>query len=142
MRQITPEFAASRLVKRPNLLQSFRHAWDGWVYALRTQRNLRIHLCAGGMVAATAWWLDLDVLRLAVLALMIGLVIAGELFNTALEAVVDLLSPQYHDHAKIAKDVAAAAVLLLGTTSVIIGLLLLGPPLWQRLVSLGVTSLG
>jgi diacylglycerol kinase len=120
-------------VNRPNLWQSFGHAWNGLVYAVRTQRNARIHLAVGLIVAAVAVWLELDAVRSAVLALTIGAVIVAELLNTALEAFVDLLSPEYHDQAKVAKDVAAAAVLVLGLASVVVGLFLLGPPLWQRL---------
>jgi diacylglycerol kinase len=71
--------------------------------------------------------------RCAVLAMTVGAVIAGEFFNTAVEAMVDLLSPQYHDRAKVAKDVAAGAVLMLGLMSILVGLLILGPPLWERL---------
>ncbi len=116
---------------RPNLLQSFRHAWNGLGYTLRTQRNARIHLLVGLIVAALALCLQLDAVRCAVLALTIGAVIVGETLNTSLEALVDLLSPEYHERAKIAKDVAAGAVLILGITSILVGLLVLGPPLWN-----------
>ena len=118
-------------MKQPHLLQSFRHAWDGWCHAFRTQRNLRIHVAVGGLVAVLAAWLRLDFVKCSILALTIGAVLACELFNPALEAVIDLLSPEYHARAKVAKDVAAAAVLLLGVTSVVLGLLILGPPLWN-----------
>jgi diacylglycerol kinase len=117
-------------MQRPNLWQSFRNAWNGLVYTVRTQRNARIHLAVGLLVFVLAAWLQLDVVRCAILALTIGAVIVGETLNTSLEALVDLLSPEYHDQAKIAKDVAAGAVLVLGLTSIIVGLLILGPPLW------------
>ena len=116
---------------RPNLRQSFRHAWNGLVYTVRTQRNARIHLGVGLTVAALAVWLRLDAVRCALLALTIGAVIVGETINTALEALVDLLSPEYHEQAKVAKDVAAGAVLVLGLTAIAVGLLILGPPLWR-----------
>lgn len=123
-------------MKRPNLWQSFGHAWNGVMYTLRTQRNARIHLVIGAIVAAIAVWLRLDAVRCSILALTIVAVIVGELLNTALEALVDILSPDYHDAAKIAKDVSAGAVLALGVSSVIIGLLILGPPLWGQIMSL------
>ena len=123
-------------MKRPNLWQSFGHAWNGLIYALHTQRNARIHVLVGAIVATLWLWLKLDFIRGAILALTIGAVIVGELLNTALEALVDILSPEYHDRAKVAKDVAAGAVLVLGLTSIIIGLLILGPPLWQRALSI------
>jgi diacylglycerol kinase len=124
---------ASRAVQRPNFWQSVRHAWDGCVFVWRTQRNARIHFLLAAATAGMAIWLQLEPIRCAVLAMTIGAVIAGEFFNTAVEAVVDLLSPQYHERAKIAKDVAAGAVLMLGVMSIVVGLLILGPPLWERL---------
>lgn len=123
-------------MKRPNLWQSFGHAWNGLAFTVRTQRNARIHLVAGCLVAALAVWLRLDAVRCAILAVTIGGVLVGELLNTALEALVDLVSPDYHDAAKIAKDVSAGAVLVLGLTSIVVGFLILGPALWLRIASL------
>ncbi len=122
-------------MKQPNLRQSFGHAWTGLVYTVRTQRNARIHLVVGGIVAGLAVWLRLQPIECAVLALTIGAVIVGETLNTALEALVDLLSPEFHDRAKVAKDVAAGAVLVLGLTSIAVGALILGPPLWRTVMS-------
>lgn len=122
-------------MKRPNLWQSFGHAWTGLVYTVRTQRNARIHLVVGGIVTGLTVWLRLNRLESAVLALTIGAVIVGETLNTSLEALVDLLSPEFHDRAKVAKDVAAGAVLVLGLTSIAVGALILGPPLWQKVMS-------
>jgi len=79
------------------------------------------------------WWLSLSWLEWAVIVLVVTMVWAVEFINTALEAVVDLASPQQHPLARVAKDVAAAAVLLASVGSVVIGLLILGPPLWARL---------
>ncbi len=124
-------------MKRPDLWQSFGHAWNGLAYTVRTQRNARIHIVVGLAVAALAVWLRIDWKSCAVLALTIGAVLVAELLNTALEALVDILSPEYHDAAKIAKDVSAGAVLVLGATSVIVGLLILGPALWMRVFSAG-----
>jgi diacylglycerol kinase len=123
-------------LKRPNLWQSFGHAWNGLAFTVRTQRNARIHLVFAVVVTVLAVWLRLDVIHCAILAVMIGGVLVGELLNTALEALVDLISPDYHDAAKIAKDVSAGAVLILGLTSIIVGLLILGPALWLRIVSI------
>jgi diacylglycerol kinase len=69
----------------------------------------------------------------AVLLLTIALVWTAEFINSALEAVVDLASPQHHPLAKVGKDVGAAAVLIAALTSIIVGLLILGPPLWEKL---------
>jgi diacylglycerol kinase len=80
-----------------------------------------------------AFWLRLPVQDWAVLLLTIALVWTAEFINTALEAVVDLASPQQHPLAKVGKDVGAAAVLIAALTSILVGLLILGPPLWEKL---------
>lgn len=118
--------AASRLA-------SFRHAFAGWWFVLRTQRNAWIHAVASVAVLAIGLWLELGRIEWAVLALTIALVWVAEFVNTAVEAVVDLLSPNIHPLAKIAKDVAAAAVLIAALTAIVVGLLILGPSLWARL---------
>jgi len=83
-----------------------------------------------------AAWLELPARDWAVLFVTIALVWTAEFLNSALEAVVDLASPQHHPLAKVGKDVGAAAVLIAALTSILVGLLLLGPPLWSRLQSL------
>jgi diacylglycerol kinase (ATP) len=117
-----------------NRIDSFRHAFAGLFYMLRTQRNAWVHTAATVGVVSLGLWLRLDALSWSSLALAIGLVWASEFVNTALEAVVDLASPGIHPMARVGKDVAAAAVLVGAITSVIVGLLVLGPPLWDRLI--------
>jgi diacylglycerol kinase (ATP) len=112
---------------------SFRHAFAGWRHVLRTQRNAWIHAVASIGVCAIALWLRLPRLDGAILFLTVALVWVAEFVNTAVEAVVDLLSPDVHPLAKVAKDVAAAAVLIAALAAVAVGLLLLGPPLWLKL---------
>ena len=119
--------------RAPSLWHSFRFAAAGMWYAVRTQRNLRIHFGAAAIVMVLARWLQVSRIVWAILVLLIGLVLAAELINTVVEAVVDLVSPDYHPLAKIAKDVAAAAVLTVSITAVVVGLFLLGPPLWEAL---------
>jgi len=80
-----------------------------------------------------AFWLRLPMRDWAVLLVTIALVWTAEFINTALEAVVDLASPQRHPLAKVGKDVGAAAVLIAALTSILVGLLILGPPLWEKL---------
>jgi diacylglycerol kinase len=120
----------------PSRLASFRFAFAGWWYMLRTQRNAWIHAVISTMVFALGLWLGLGRLEWAVLVLTIGLVWMAEFVNTALEAVVDLASPDLHPLARVGKDVAAAAVLVGAATAAVIGLLVLGPPLWERVSSL------
>ncbi len=121
-----PRRAASRL-------SSFRHAFAGWWFALRTQQNAWIHACASLAVYAVGLWVGLDRVEWAILFLTIGLVWVAEFVNTAIEAVVDLASPDLHPLAKVSKDVGAAAVLVAAFIAVIVGLLILGPPLWGKL---------
>ncbi len=123
-------------MKQPGFWRSMTHAWAGLVYTIQTQLNAKIHLCVGFLVMLVATWLGLDFLHLSVLVLTIGGVLAGETINTTVESIVDLLSPEWHERAKVAKDVSAAGVLILSLTAVIVGLLILGPPLFERLIHL------
>lgn len=118
--------AASRLA-------SFGHAFAGWRYVLRTQRNAWIHAVASVTVCAAALWLQVQRIEWTILVLTIALVWVAEFVNTAVEAVVDLLSPDLHPLAKIAKDVAAAAVLIAALAALVVGLLVFGPLLWLKL---------
>jgi diacylglycerol kinase (ATP) len=112
---------------------SFRHAFVGLIYVIRTQKNAWIHIIATFCVILMAFWLHLSTQDWAILILTISAVWTAEFINTALEAVVDLASPQKHPLAKVGKDVGAAAVLISALSSIIIGILILGPPLWNRL---------
>lgn len=114
--------------------RSFRYAFEGWWYVLRTQHNAWIHALITLAVFALAWWLRLPGRDWATLILAVMVVWMAEFMNTALEAVVDMAMPDAHPLAKVAKDVAAATVLVGAIGAVLIGLLLLGPPLWQRLL--------
>lgn len=113
-----------------SLLVSFRYAWAGLTYAFQTQRNFRIHTVIGSIALVLAWFLGLDSVKVAILALTIGAVMGTELINTAIESVVDLtISNTYHDLARIAKDCAAGAVLVSAIASIIVAMTLLLPPI-------------
>lgn len=116
-----------------NLLKSrlpaFQHAFEGIVYVLKSQKNAWIHFVATILVILLIVLLKISIYSTAILILVTGLVWAAEIFNTAIEAVVDLLSPDHHPLAKIAKDTGAAAVLVSAIVAMIIGIILLGPPL-------------
>lgn len=114
--------------------RSFRYAFHGWGYVLRTQQNAWIHALISLCVFALALWLRLSTQEWAVLILTMAMVWAAEILNTAIEAVVDLASPSRHPLAKVGKDVGAAAVLIAAMASFLIGLLILGPPLYARLL--------
>lgn len=112
--------------KSPSLLASFRFAFQGIGYAFRTQRNFKIHcgITLGVIVVGLVLGLSLE--QWAILAVVTGLVFQAELFNTALEAVVDHVSPEFHALAKAAKDCAAGAVFLTAMIAVVVGVLILG----------------
>lgn len=120
-------------MRNTSLVESFRAAAAGLLYAACTQRNLRIHLAIAAAVVGMGLWLGLPVGHWAVLVLTMGFVIVSEIFNTVLEALVDLVSPEYHPVAGVVKDATAGAVLLAALVAVAVGLLVLGPPLWERL---------
>jgi len=138
-----PSSATAPLMSRPRplgtwrlVIRSFYFAGAGLGYLFRTQRNARIHGCIAVAVLALAAWLRLsDRMGWALLVVMTTQVLVLEGLNTALEAVVDLASPGRHPLAKVAKDVAAGVVLIAAIGAVIVGLLVLGPLLWRRLLN-------
>lgn len=106
-------------------LGSLNCAIEGVLWAARTQRHMLVHLLAAVAVLVAALALRLTLLEFALLALAIILVLFAELMNTALEVVVDLVSPEYHELARRAKDVAAGAVLVASVGAMIMGYLAL-----------------
>lgn len=121
------------MITSPNRIRSFGYALAGWLYMLRYQKNTRIMAVASILVFAAAFWLQVDPVGWALLVVTVTFVWMAEFLNAAVEAVVNLVTSDYHPMAKVAKDVAAAAVLLGAVASVMVGLLILGPPLLQKL---------
>jgi diacylglycerol kinase len=117
-------------------IRAFGHAFRGWGYVLKTQHNAWIHSMVAALVVALGLWLGLPSRDWAVLVFAIAMVFTAEFINTAIEAVVDLASPVHHPLAKVGKDVGAGAVLVAALAAILIGLLILGPPLWARLTQL------
>ena len=118
-------------------VKAFRYAFTGWWFVIRTQRNAWIHMVVSIAVIVMSFLLGISAYGWALIILAIALVWIAEFLNTALEAVVDLASNhQHHELAKVGKDVGAAAVLIAAISSIVIGLLILGPPLWAALKSL------
>jgi diacylglycerol kinase len=117
-------------------LRSFGNAFRGFWYVLRTQRNAWIHAVIATLIFFLSLWLRLDSRDWTIIILTTAMVFTAEFLNTAIEAVVDLASPQKHPLAKVGKDVGAAAVLIAALAAVLVGLLIIGPPLWARLVPL------
>jgi diacylglycerol kinase len=119
--------------RHSTLWASFGHAFRGVFYALRTQRNFRIHFVAIVVVVALGLWVGISSYAWALLTLTIGGVVALEMLNTALEVFVDLVKPDYHPLAKRIKDLMAGAVLVSAIVAVIVAFLIFGPFLADNL---------
>jgi diacylglycerol kinase len=118
-------------------IKAFGYAFSGWWFVIRTQRNAWIHMVVSITVILMSFIFHITASSWALILLAIALVWIAEFLNTALEAVVDLATNhQHHELARVGKDVGAAAVLIAAISSVIIGLLILGPPLWAAIKSL------
>lgn len=109
------------------LTRSFSFAFDGIKVAIKKGRNFRIQLLLGAIASILGLILNLSTFEWIGLILIITFVLILELVNTSLEAIVDLVSPEIRGEAKIAKDVAAAAVLISSITSLVIGLVIFLP---------------
>ncbi len=131
-----PVGSPSSLQRSSNRIDSFRHAFAGVWYVLRTQRNAWIHGAFSVAAVIVGAWLGLKPDAWALIAFAIGLVWVTEITNTAIEAAIDLASPAIHPLAKVGKDAAAAAVLVGAGTAVAVGLLVLGPPLVARVAGM------
>ena len=116
-----------------NRIESFRYALAGIWYTVKTQRNAQIHLSIALIIVLLGLWLKLGLTEWAIIVLTTGFVLAAEMINTVIEAAMDYLTSEFDPRIKIIKDVAAGAVLIAALTAVIVGLLILGPPLLARL---------
>jgi diacylglycerol kinase len=112
-------------------LAGFGYAFAGLWYALRTQRNMWVHITIAILAILLGIVLRISAVEFAMIFVAITGVFIAEMFNTVFELCVDLASPEYHPLAKIAKDVAAGAVLLSAMLAVVIGLFVFGPHLWE-----------
>lgn len=115
-----------------SLIESFQHAFAGMWLALRSQRNARIHVAIATVVLMLGIFVGLKPVQWAIIVLTTGFVFVAELFNTVIESVIDLVTEEYHPLAKQAKDVAAAGVLISAIVAVVVGALILGPPLLAK----------
>lgn len=116
------------LKSRHSILWSFNYAIEGIVYALRTQRNMRVHMALAVLVSVGALLLDVTRVQLIAIVFAISLVFICELLNTAIEAAVDISTEHFDPVAKIAKDVAAGAVLVSAINALIVAYLVLFDP--------------
>lgn len=110
-------------------IKSFKYAGAGARHAFQTQRNLWIHFFVALFVLALALWVGVNWLEFLVLVVVVFNVIAVEMFNTAIEELTNILSPEHRKEAALAKNVAAGAVLVMAIGAVIIGLMVFLPRL-------------
>lgn len=121
--------------RQDDLLHSLAHAFDGVLYAVKAERNLVIHFAMAALVTTLAFALRCTPVEWYILIILFGLVISAELINTAIETVINLVSPQYHPLAKLAKDTAAGAVLVMSVAAAVIGIIIFAPKLWALVQS-------
>lgn len=107
----------------PSFIKSFSYAIEGFVTAVKTERNIKVMLGAGIVTIFAGAVVGLSPIEWAIVVICCGLVIHGELCNTAMEAIVDLATQELHPLAKRAKDIAAASVYVLSFTSAVVGLI-------------------
>jgi diacylglycerol kinase (ATP) len=118
--------------RAPSLLDSFNYAFEGIIHVLRTQRNLRIHFVVAVLVFAAALGVGVTRLQLIALVLAIAFVLVAEMLNTAIEGVIDVSTTSFDPNAKLAKDIAAGAVLIASITAVAVGFLVFQSAIGQR----------
>ena len=115
--------------KKNPLYKSFGYAFEGIFTCIRRERNMQIHCAATVLVVLAGIWLGLSNTEWCICLILFGLILGLELVNTAVEAVVDLASEDYHPLAKKAKDTAAGAVLIAAIAAAVIGVIIFGPKL-------------
>ncbi len=107
--------------------ESFQFAFEGFRYAIQTQKNLRFQLIAAIIVITISTFLPMELIEWAILFVLIALIIAAEILNTAIEKTIDLIVKEYDPLAKTIKDLSAAAVLFIAVAAVIVGLFIYLP---------------
>lgn len=116
----------------PSLLESFNYAFEGIIHVLRTQRNMRIHFVAAAVVLVAALATGVSKLELIALLLAIAFVMIAEMINTAIEGAVDVSTTSFDPNAKLAKDIAAGAVLIATVNAVAVGYLVFSGQIADR----------
>lgn len=109
------------------LINSFKYAIEGFVSSFKTERNMKIHVLAMLVVIIGGFIKKISPMEWCILAITISLVLMAELFNTAIETIVDMVSPGKNEKAKLAKDISAAAVLVLAIGAVVVGAIIFIP---------------
>lgn len=111
------------------LVNSFKYAIEGFISSFKTERNMKIHVLAMALVVIIGIYLKLSPIEWCIIVISIALVISAELFNTAIETLVDMVSPERNPNAKLVKDISAAAVLALAIGAAVAGTIIFIPKL-------------
>ena len=106
---------------RQGIIKAFNAAIEGIIYTFKAERNMKIHYCLAVVILVASLFLDLTKVEMILLVFAISLVVIAEMFNTAIEKTIDMITDEYHPLAKIAKDVAAGGVLIAALNSVVVG---------------------
>ena len=116
--------------KNKKIINSFKYALQGIFTSFKTEKNMKIHIIIMILVIIAGVIFKINKIEWIICVLLFTMVIAGELFNTSIETVVDMVMPEKNEKAKIAKDVAAGAVLVLAIGAVIIGFIIFIPKIY------------
>ncbi|OPJ56994.1 diacylglycerol kinase [Alkalithermobacter paradoxus] len=108
-------------MRKTTIIEAFNRAIDGIIYTLKNEKNMKIHYLIGVIVLFMSLFFDITRLEMIILFITISLVVISEMINTAIEKSIDLFTDKYHELARIAKDVAAGAVLIASLNSVVVG---------------------
>lgn len=122
------------LIRRHTI--SFKNAFAGLFWALRTQPNFRVHVVLSLLALGLGFWLGITPVEMTIIVFTIILGLSAEMVNTSLEAMTDLITTEYRKDAKVAKDVAAGMMFITATGAVIIACCIFGPYLWRLVASL------
>lgn len=114
-------------MKSKNVIDSFKYAFNGLVYGIKKERNIRIHFCIMLIVIFMGFLFNINLIEWNICLILFGMVISLEYVNTSLESVVDICSPEKNELAKVAKDMAASAVVVSAIISLIVGLIIFLP---------------
>lgn len=115
--------------KSKSIIHSFKYAIEGFLSALKTERNMKVHILIMGIVIIMGIVLSINSFEWIICVLLFGMVIGAELINTAIEITVDIAMPEKNEKAKLAKDIAAAGVFVVAITAAIVGILIFVPKL-------------
>ena len=119
--------------KHKKLINSFKYAFAGIISSLKTEQNMRIHILAVILVIIAGFVLKISLIEWCICITLCGMVIFAELINTAIETTVDIAMPEINEKAKLAKDISAAAVLVLAISSAIVGCIIFVPKIIEIL---------